>query len=61
LQQKHPWRAVRHFNLAYDKARQWQCPPVQAWLVAVRFALTGNSGRFLSHGGYRKSRIFRSI
>jgi hypothetical protein len=34
-------------------------PLIWAVDVAARFALTGDSGRFASHGGWRHSRIRR--
>lgn len=47
------------FRKATDKARSWDCAwPVAVW-VGMRYALTGNSGRFRSHGGWRVSRIVR--
>lgn len=51
---------VRDFSKAYRKAREWRCTPVQAAIAAVRYALTGDSGRFVSHDGARLSRIYRS-
>ena len=50
---------MRDFRKAAGKARSWECPwPVAMW-VGMRYALTGNSGRFRSHGGWRVSRIVR--
>jgi len=47
------------FRKAIGKARAWQCAwPIAVW-VGMRNALTGNSGRFRSHGGWRVSRIVR--
>ncbi|ROP79521.1 hypothetical protein EDF74_0571 [Stenotrophomonas rhizophila] len=50
--------ALRAFSKAYRKARDWHCSPGRAWIVALRFALTGDSGRFRSHGGWMVSRIY---
>lgn len=47
------------FGKAYRKARKWNCSPLLSAFVAARFALTGDSGRFASHGGWRHSRIRR--
>ncbi len=49
----------RAFRKAYRKARDWHCSRGRAAVVAVRFALTGDSGRFRSHGGWMVSRIYR--
>ena len=51
-----PFRA---FRKAYRKARDWHCSRGRAAVVALRFALTGDSGRFRSHGGWMVSRIYR--
>lgn len=49
-------RAVRY---AYEKARRWRASPlVSAW-AAFRYALTGDTGYFRSHAGWRLSRIHR--
>ncbi|MEK0266533.1 hypothetical protein [Stenotrophomonas sp. TWI819] len=50
---------LRAFSKAYRKARDWHCSPGRAWIVALRFALTGDSGRFRSHGGWMVSRIYK--
>lgn len=43
---------TRHWRWAYRKARQFGCSkPAAAWR-ATRFALFGDSGRFLSHRGW---------
>jgi|EndMetStandDraft_3_1072993.scaffolds.fasta_scaffold158664_2 hypothetical protein len=48
--------AVRY---AYAKARHWHASPlVSAW-AACRYALTGDTGYFRSHAGWRLSRIHR--
>jgi hypothetical protein len=50
---------MHDFRKAIGKARAWQCAwPIAVW-VGMRYALTGNSGRFRSHGGWRVSRIVR--
>lgn len=52
-------RWLHDFRTAFGKARQWFCPwPIALW-VALRFAATGDSGRFRSHAGWRISRIRR--
>ena len=50
---------IHDFRKAYRKARDWRCPPLPAAVAAWRYALTGDSGRFVSHGGARLSRISR--
>lgn len=50
---------LRDFRKAYRKARQWRCAPLPALLAAWRYAMTGDSGRFVSHDGARLSRIYR--
>jgi len=49
---------LRAFLKAYRKARDWHCSRGRALIVALRFALTGDSGRFRSHGGWMVSRIY---
>lgn len=49
---------VRAFRKAYRNARDWHCSRGRAAVIAVRFALTGDSGRFRSHGGWMVSRIY---
>ncbi len=51
---------IHDFRKAWRKARDWRCPAMPALLAACRYALTGDSGRFISHGGARMSRIYRS-
>lgn len=52
-------RLIQDFRKTFDKARSWHCPvPVALW-VALRYAVTGDSGRFRSHSGWRISRISR--
>lgn len=55
-QARGPFRA---FRKAYGKARDWHCSRACATVVALRFALTGDSGRFRSHGGWMVSRIYK--
>ena len=55
-QPRGPFRA---FRKAYGKARDWHCSRGRATVVALRFALTGDSGRFRSHGGWMVSRIYK--
>ncbi|WP_305805531.1 hypothetical protein [Stenotrophomonas sp. YIM B06876] len=52
-------RRLHDFRKAYGKARGWLCPPPRSFLVALRFALFGDSGRFRTHGGWRVSRIYK--
>ncbi|GEM_PF-1128645 len=42
---------------AYSKIRDWHVSPVKAAFIAVRYAITGDSGRFTSHGGWRVSHL----
>lgn len=44
---------------AYRKVRGWHVSGFQAFYRATRFAITGDSGSFHSHGGWRKSRLTR--
>lgn len=44
---------------AYQKARGYHVSAVQAFYRATRFWLIGDTGTFLTHGGFRKSRIRR--
>lgn len=43
----------------YRKARSYHVNRLQAWYRATRFWLTGDTGSFPTHGGFRKSRIRR--
>lgn len=43
----------------YRKARSYHVSGVQAFYRATRFCLTGDTGSFATHGGFRKSRIRR--
>ncbi|MBA8683555.1 hypothetical protein [Stenotrophomonas tumulicola] len=39
--------------------RGWHVGPVQAGWLALRYGLTGDTGRFRSHAGWRVSRLRR--
>ena len=43
----------------YRKARSYHVSSVQAGYRQMRFWLTGDTGSFATHGGFRKSRIRR--
>jgi len=49
--------SIKRYRFAYVKMRDWGVGPVRASLLAVRFSVVGDTGRFLSHQGWRKSRI----
>ncbi|MEH6669410.1 hypothetical protein [Halopseudomonas sp.] len=44
---------------AYNKARSYHVSRASAFVRATRFWLTGDTGSFTSHGGFRRSRIKR--
>jgi len=48
---------VARFRYAYHKLRSWHVGPSSAAWGALRYLLTGDSGRFRSHGGWYKSRL----
>jgi len=48
---------VARYRYAYDKIRAWHVSKGKAALLAVRYAVTGDSGRFRSHGGWRVSHL----
>jgi len=48
---------VRRFRYAYRKVREWHVGSVRAGWLALRYGLTGDTGRFNSHGGWRVSRL----
>ena len=48
---------TQRVTYAYRKIRAWYVSPVKAGLLAVRYGITGDSGRFSTHGGWRVSRI----
>jgi hypothetical protein len=60
LSRGRPSQRFRDFSKAYRKAREWHCSQSISLIVATRFALLGDSGRFQSHGGWRVSRIYRA-
>lgn len=45
------------FRYAYRKVRGWHVGPLRAGRLALRYSLTGDTGRFGSHGGWRVSRL----
>lgn len=49
----------RGWNWAFKKARSYHVSAMQACYRATRFWLTGDTGSFVTHGGFRKSRIKR--
>lgn len=52
-------RFRRDFSKAWHKATHWGSPPPQAFLVALRYALKGDSGRFLPPKGSQSYRILK--
>ena len=48
---------VARYRYAYEKIRAWHVGKGKAALLAVRYAVTGDSGRFRSHGGWRVSHL----
>ncbi len=44
---------------AYRKTRSYHTSMPQAFYRATRFWITGDTGSFVSHGGFRKTRIRR--
>lgn len=48
---------ARRFRYAYRKVREWHVGAVRAGWLALRYGLTGDTGRFNSHGGWRVSRL----
>lgn len=50
----------RHdYRKAYEKAIGWGCAWHKAAFVALRYALTGDSGRFMPSRGFQRYRIVR--
>ncbi len=47
------------FRYAYQKARGWHTPVLTSAWVGLRYSLTGDTGYFKSHGGWRISRVHR--
>ena len=45
------------FRDADGKVREWLVGSVRAGWLALRYGLTGDTGRFNSHGGWRVSRL----
>lgn len=48
---------VARYKYAYEKIRAWHVGKGKAALLAMRYAVTGDSGRFRSHGGWRVSHL----
>lgn len=48
---------VARYKYAYAKVRGWHVGRAKAVFVALRYAATGDSGRFTSHGGWRVSHL----
>ncbi len=48
---------ARRFRYAYRKVREWHVGSIRASWLALRYGLTGDTGRFNSHGGWRVSRL----
>tara|TARA_Y100000782_G_scaffold33816_1_gene37783 strand:- start:4302 stop:4466 length:165 start_codon:yes stop_codon:yes gene_type:complete len=44
---------------AYKKTRSYHTSKAQAFYRATRFWIMGDTGSFVSHGGFRKTRIRR--
>ena len=47
----------RRFQHAYGKVRSWHVSPLHAFVRAFRYALTGDTGRIRTHGGWSISRM----
>lgn len=52
-------KCLHRFSYAFKKVRGWHVGPVQAGWLALRYGLTGDTGRFRSHAGWRVSRLRR--
>ncbi len=50
-------KSKRSWSWAYHKARSYHVSRLQACYRATRFWLLGDTGSFVTHGGFRKSRI----
>jgi len=48
---------LNRFQHAYGKVRSWHVSPVHAFLRACNYALTGDTGRIRTHGGWCISRM----
>lgn len=51
----------RGWRWAYSKTRRCHVNKLQALYRATRYWLTGDTGNFSSHGGFRKTRIRRPV
>ncbi|SDS42347.1 hypothetical protein SAMN05216271_1889 [Halopseudomonas sabulinigri] len=49
----------RGWRWAYRKTRSYHTSKAQAFYRATRYWVTGDTGSFISHGGFRKTRIRR--
>lgn len=50
---------MRSFRYAYQKARSWHGSIPASIVAGIRYSITGDSGYFKSHGGWRMSRLHR--
>jgi len=50
---------MRSFHYAYQKARAWHSSVATSIWAGVSYSLTGDTGYFKSHGGWRLSRVHR--
>ena len=48
---------MNDFRYAYEKLRRWHVGTLAAICPAIRYALTGDTGKVRSHGGWLKSRL----
>lgn len=49
----------RGWSWAYSKTRSYHASHITVFFRATRFWITGDTGYFTTHGGFRKSRIRR--
>ncbi|WMJ68981.1 hypothetical protein [Stenotrophomonas sp. 24(2023)] len=49
--------SLGRYRYAYRKVRDWHVGPLRAGWLALRYTVTGDTGRFGSHGGWRVSRL----
>jgi hypothetical protein len=47
------------YTYAYRKIRSWHVDVLRSAWLALRYWLSGDTGRFSSHGGWRVSRLHR--
>lgn len=48
---------IERYKYSYAKFRDWHVGAGKSAILAARYALTGDSGRFTSHGGWRVSHL----